>query len=109
MTIMDKKFGAEIVTVKGKAYKFDDINCMIEFLAGGLISENDVSKKLVIDYKNENSFIDAEHAIYYVGEDVHSPMNGNVAAFFNKQEAQKFQNGKQGTIIVWQEVYNKLN
>ena len=31
MTLMDKKFGGELVTGKGKVYKFDDVNCMINF------------------------------------------------------------------------------
>ena len=31
MTLMDHKFGAELVTNKGKVYKFDDINCMLNF------------------------------------------------------------------------------
>ena len=31
MTLVDKKFGAEVVTKKGKVYKFDDLNCMIKF------------------------------------------------------------------------------
>jgi hypothetical protein len=32
MTIVDKRFGAEFVTGKGKVFKFDDVNCMVEFI-----------------------------------------------------------------------------
>lgn len=109
MTIMDKQFGAEIISTKGKVYKFDEVVCMIEFLSSQTISEDEVNRKLVINYEKENDFIDAEHASFYVGEDVHSPMNGNAAAFSTIQNAQKFQNGKQGVIMAWQEVYNKFN
>lgn len=109
MTIMDKKFGAEIISVKGKIYKFDDLVCMVKFINGHTIKENDIREKLVVDYQNESTFINAELARYYVGEDVHSPMNGDAAAFSNEQEAQKFQNGKQGVIMEWADVCYKLN
>ena len=29
MKIADGKFGAELITTKGRIYKFDDIHCMI--------------------------------------------------------------------------------
>ena len=32
MTLVDRHYGCEIVTKKGKAYKFDDLNCMMAFL-----------------------------------------------------------------------------
>ncbi len=32
MTISDARFGAEIVTTKGKIYKFDDVKCMQGFI-----------------------------------------------------------------------------
>jgi copper chaperone NosL len=35
MTLMDNKYGAELVTRKGKVYKFDDINCMLNFYHSG--------------------------------------------------------------------------
>ena len=31
MTLVDQKFGAELVTTKGKVYKFDDANCFMNF------------------------------------------------------------------------------
>src|ERR1041385_7242913 len=35
MTISDVRFGAEIITAKGKAYKFDDMHCFLSFLRAG--------------------------------------------------------------------------
>ena len=32
MGIMDPKFGTELITTKGKIYKFDDVSCMQYFL-----------------------------------------------------------------------------
>ena len=36
MTLMDKKFGAELVTTKGKVYKFDDLSCFINYYNSGI-------------------------------------------------------------------------
>lgn len=108
MIIMDKKFGAEIISTKGKIYKFDDLICLIEFLSNKTIAENEISRKLVINYQQENSFLAVEKATYYVSDNLHSPMNGNAAAFSDKEVAQKSQTGKQGDFMDWNEVYNKL-
>ena len=31
MTIANGKFGAELITQKGRYYKFDDVSCMVQF------------------------------------------------------------------------------
>ena len=38
MTIMDPKFGGEVVTKKGKVFKFDDVHCLIRFSKSGKIN-----------------------------------------------------------------------
>jgi copper chaperone NosL len=108
MTIMDKKFGAELISAKGKVFKFDDWVCMIGFIKNGGIAENEINKRLVLNYQTENSFIDAEKAVYYVTEDLHSPMNGNAAAFQTMKAAQKFQDNKPGVIMEWSKLYETL-
>ena len=63
MTIVDKQHGAELVTDKGKIYKFDAIECMINHL-----SENTypIEHYLVTDYNEPEKFIDAKNSyIYY--------------------------------------------
>lgn len=107
MTIIDKKFGAEIVTRKGKIYKFDDLVCLVSFIKTNAISNEEINNKLIIDYQKENNFLNAEQSVYFVSDDLHSPMNGNAAAFSEKAEAQKFQNGKKGIIMDWNEIFNK--
>jgi copper chaperone NosL len=108
MTIVDEKFGTEIITNKGKVYKFDDVNCMVLFMRNEGIAETELKKYLVINYQNKGDFLNVADAYYYVGEDVHSPMNGNAAAFSGKQAAVNFQAGKQGVVMDWKEVYNTV-
>jgi copper chaperone NosL len=36
MTIMDHRYGTEVVTDKGKVYKFDSVECLVEFIECGI-------------------------------------------------------------------------
>ena len=47
MTLMDNKFGAELVTKKGKVYKFDDMNCFLNFYNSGYENVDDFQRTLV--------------------------------------------------------------
>jgi copper chaperone NosL len=108
MTIIDERFGAEILTVKGKTFKFDDIICMIKFIDREVIPAKQIARKLISNYEKKSEFLDAENIFYYVSDDLHSPMNGNAAAFSSKQLAEAYQNGKPGQVMTWGDVYQKL-
>src|SRR5690606_22753916 len=41
MTIADARFGAEILSNKGKVWKFDDAHCVIAFMKSGELKEAD--------------------------------------------------------------------
>ncbi len=109
MSIIDKKFGAELISVKGKIYKFDDISCMVQFLISDKIEQSEIEKILVINYQQEEEFLDAKIATYFMSEDLHSPMGGNTAAFKTKNEVESFKGNKVGTFLTWKEVSIKLN
>ena len=81
MTLMDPKFGAELVTTKGKVYKFDDINCLFNFYNEGSVSKDDFRFKLVVDFSQPEKLIDAEKAVYLKSGQIKSPMASQVAAF----------------------------
>jgi len=64
MTLMDNKFGAEIVTAKGKIFKFDDTNCLINFLNSNEMSDQDIKHCLITDFSSPGLLIDAKTAFY---------------------------------------------
>src|SRR6185436_10723719 len=64
MTLMDNKFGAEIVTKKGKIYKFDDLNCMINFNNSGYEPKENIEQRLVVDFTQTDKLIDATKTYY---------------------------------------------
>ena len=81
MTLIDKKFGAEIVTAKGKVYKFDDMNCMVNFINSGYLEDETLEHILVVDYTQPGKLIPAEKAFYLKSDEIRSPMASGVAAF----------------------------
>jgi len=106
MTISNGKFGAELITEKGRHYKFDDIACMVKFAKSGTT----VATKAfyVNDYLQDNTLIPAEKAFYLKGGTINSPMRGNTAAFSTKQEAEQYQTKLSAAPSSWDEIFNSF-
>lgn len=108
MGIADPKFGGELVTKKGKIYKFDDVLCMVQFLRTGAVNEGSIAQKMVINYDRKDHFIDAGSAVFLLSPEIKSPMGSNAAAFASQAEAKKINAEKQGRILSWNELYNAI-
>lgn len=89
MTIMDARFGGEIVTKRGKVYKFDDVHCVALFLERRGVELSDIHQTLFVDYNNPNDLINVKSAEFVVSSQFKSPMGGNAAAFKNEAAAKK--------------------
>lgn len=109
MSIVDPKFGCQLITSKGKIFKFDDIVCLSRFLKSGSVQEKDIKQEVVINFEKENDFLDVNKTFFVVGPEVKSPMGSHAAAFANKEAAEKFNAGKTGTILTWKELLLKLD
>jgi copper chaperone NosL len=104
MTLMDKKFGAEIVTKKGKVYKFDDLNCMINFHNSGYEDEANMKYRLVVDFARPETLIEVEHTFFVKTDQIRTPMASQVAAFSSEEEYRKFNAEWKGILLSWGEV-----
>ncbi|MBX2963895.1 MAG: nitrous oxide reductase accessory protein NosL [Cyclobacteriaceae bacterium] len=104
MTIMDKRFGAEVVTTKGKVYKFDDVNCMIGFIDSEDVEDRDVAYKLVIDYAQPEKLIGAGEAFYIKSPEVRSPMASQVASFETDESKNEHKKQWNGIYLTWGEL-----
>lgn len=106
MTISNGKFGAELITQKGRVYKFDDLHCMISYE-----KENTVvpyKAHFVGDYTKENKLVPAEKCFYIKGGTIKSPMGGNLAAFTNSKEQNEFRQKYNAVPMTWNEVYSSI-
>ena len=109
MTIMDPKFGAEIVTKKGKVYKFDDAHCVAVFLERRGVELTDIHQTLFVDYNNNNEFVKVKSVEFVVSSQFKSPMGGNAAAFKSATEARKKSAELEGSKVTnWATLYNIL-
>lgn len=108
MTLMDNKFGGEVVTKKGKVYKFDDANCMIGFINSSYVKNEHIAYKLVIDFSNPETLIDAETAFFVKSAEIKSPMASQVAAFQMKEKMEQYNASWNGIYLTWGELITQF-
>jgi copper chaperone NosL len=89
MTITDNRFGAEIITLKGKIYKFDDGHCLLAFIKAGSIAKKNVKDYYLTDYTGNHDLINSKDAKFLQSERINGPMNGHWAAFSNEDSMNK--------------------
>ena len=78
MSIVDPKFGGELVTSKGKIYKFDALECMISDITQ---MDQEFAYTLGIAYNQPEKLVDVDSLVFVVSEEFNSPMGANLAAF----------------------------
>lgn len=102
MTIVDKLHAAEIVTKKGKVYKFDATECMVNFL--NEFDQTEIELYLSNNYTEPEVLIDATKATFLISENIPSPMGAFLSAFKNKTTAENMQSKKTGALYSWDEL-----
>lgn len=79
MSIVSPSFASELVTTKGKVYKFDAIECMLNHLKNDSITT--YAHYLVHDLENpQQGFIKAQQAQFLISDAIQSPMGANLSA-----------------------------
>jgi len=107
MNIVDKTHSAQYVTKKGKQFKFDAIECLV----------NDLSEKneaalafiLVANYANPGEMIDAKIATYLISQEIKSPMGANLSAVSTSAKAIELQQQHSGEIYTWKSLKTRLS
>lgn len=101
MGIMDQRYGAELVTTKGKKYKFDAIECMVHFM-----QEHDDSYAFVLvnTFDQPGELSPAEKSKFLISKNLPSPMGMYLTAFSSEEVAYKMQKQKNGQLFDWIEL-----
>lgn len=107
MIISERSFGAELVTVKGKVYKFDDTHCIISFLKSGTLKETDKPEVYLVDYAQKEKLIPSSKAFLLQGDAIRGPMAGNTAAFETASSMQEFQQKWNAHQVKWNDLISK--
>ena len=106
MTIVDPQHVAEYVTKKGKAYKFDSIECMMNALKEA--DREEIALYLVGDYGDPGIWINAARATFLISQGVPSPMGGFLSAFGNRETAELVREEQGGKLLDWKEVQEQF-
>lgn len=104
MTLMDKRYGAEIMTKKGKAFKFDDVNCLVLFEQEGTIKPEAVAGRYISDFTHEGVLLEIEKALFLHSDNLKTPMASQVAAFATQSNLEKIQTQTGGEMLAWKQV-----
>ncbi len=107
MTIVDEQHAAQYVTDKGKQFKYDAIECLVNELAEK--KPDNVAVSLVADYKNPGKMTAAIDAIYLISPEIKSPMGANLSAFSSEKDALSAKENFEGTIYSWTELLTKFD
>jgi copper chaperone NosL len=107
MMISDQRFGAELVTTKGKIYKFDAAECMIEMINKSNV--NDYEYMMVTHFNSPNVLKDASNSYFIVSPDRPSPMGANLSAYGSEAEAQAVQKSIGGEILNWERALKNVD
>lgn len=101
MNIVDKQHAAELVSPKGRAFKFDAIECMMNYLNRKEIASSDMQLILINDYLKPGVFIDATQATFIISDNIPSPMGAFLSAVENGNSAEELVNNKGGESFNW--------
>ncbi len=107
MNIVDKTHAAQYVTKKGKQFKFDAIECMVNDLSDK--SEDEMALFLVANYGNPGEMIDAKTATFLISLSIKSPMGANLSALSTSEKAKELQQKHTGEIYSWETLKQKLS
>jgi copper chaperone NosL len=102
MTIVDQQHAAQFVTKKGKVFKFDAAECMLNHLKE--IDDSQLALFLVNDYKAPGELIDATKATYLISQGIPSPMGEFLTAFENSEDAEQAKLEHRGDLLSWNEL-----
>lgn len=105
MTISDEKFCAQAISTKGRAFKFDDIQCMVQFVDAQ--PDTKMAAYYVHSFTGGDVFLDADKAFFIKGGEIRTPMNGGMIAIPSRQEAQTLATEYDATVVSWKTILNQ--
>lgn len=98
MQISDVRFGGEVLTKKGRLYKFDSLQCLHEFLVK---NADEVKTIFVEDYFQPGTLVDVSKAHFLRGSTVAGPMGTSTIASKDRDAIEKLKLQASGKVTDW--------
>ena len=106
MNIVDARHTAQLVTTKGKNFKFDAIECMIHYLQEN--PDRSMEFTLVADYANPGQMMDVTQATFLIHPEIPSPMGASLSAFANQTSLDATVSMSDGEVYNWKHIRTKI-
>lgn len=107
MTIVDKTHAAQVVTKKGKQFKYDAIECMVNDILEKN-NEPELAMMHVADYSKPGEMIKPKESHFIISEAIKSPMGANLSAVSTEEAGEKIISENGGTLLSWDELKEKF-
>jgi len=101
MSIVDQRFGSEIVTQKGKIFKFDAVECMVNYLEDREEDESKLEYILTNTLDAPGELIDVQECRFLRSKNMPSPMGMFINPFKDSTLAIRSQVENSGAIHDW--------
>ena len=109
MSIVDKRYGAEVLTTKGRVFKYDALECMINALCeNNQNAARYLHSAYIIDFSNPGQLFDAKKGFYLYSKELPSPMGAYLTGFSDSLKANNAQLEYSGEIYKWENVVLKV-
>jgi len=109
MGISDLRFAGELITGKGKVYKFDAIECLAAYYQELKSSEQNNVKLWVHDFLKPQKWLSAKSAIFMRSDQIHSPMSLNLLAVASDSEMTQVQQQFGAKRISWKDLMDYVD
>ena len=87
MQVADARFAAELVTTTGKVYVFDDVGCMLDFVASGEVKATDIRSMWAMDYNAPGTLKPRDELDFLETDSVRTPMGSGMIAVARAERA----------------------
>ena len=100
MTIDDVRFGAMVMTDRGRIETFDSIECLASFVTS--LPKDAAPKGVwVADFSKPDRWVEVQRARFLHGSSLRSPMGRELAAFDAAASPDSLQRAYGGTVVDW--------
>ncbi|NQV50101.1 MAG: nitrous oxide reductase accessory protein NosL [Candidatus Marinimicrobia bacterium] len=106
MTIVEDLYGAELLSVKGKVFKFDSIECLTAFVIKGEVKTEQTHSLYFTDFEDVGHLYPLNEMIFVQAKKLKSPMGLNLSAFRTQGTADNVAELYFGEIMTWEQVQN---
>ncbi len=109
MTISDERFGTELLTTTGKAYKFDSVECLAGYVLAHPEAAEEAHSLWVTSYDDPGTLVPLGDAFFLYAPSIRSPMGQNLAAFGpGTTEADALARFEDAEVLAWNEVLARV-